>query len=128
MIRQGEGSQSDTNDNDLETSRRSSMAMYQTQQESSADPKAMLTTDTYDSSSTLIENSKLDHALYIGSQSTFPANSILNSVGTGYTESAFMGESILTPEQLMQSSLLTSTNKGSVAVTSASNEKRHSTS
>ena len=28
MIRQGEGSQSDTNDNDLETSRRSSMAMY----------------------------------------------------------------------------------------------------
>ena len=98
MIRQGEGSQSDTNDNDLETSRRSSMAMYQTQQESSSDQKAMQTTDPYDSSSTLIDNSKLDHTLFLGSQSTFPANSILNSVGTGYTESAYVGESVLTPE------------------------------
>ena len=42
MIRQGEGSQSDTNDNDLESSRRSSsIAMYHTQQESSVDRKAM---------------------------------------------------------------------------------------
>ena len=85
-----------------------SSALQQAQQESSGDRKAGQSTDPFDSSSTVFDSSKLDHTLLVGSQATYPAGSVLHSVGTGYTESALMGESVLTPEALLQSSILTS--------------------
>lgn len=104
-----------------------SSALQQAQQESSGDRKAGQSTDPFDSSSTVFDSSKLDHTLLVGSQATYPAGSVLHSVGTGYTESALMGESVLTPEALLQSSILASGSKASVGIPSRAHDKnRHS--
>ena len=65
-------------------------------------------TGTIDQSeaSTQYDNSKIDHTFLVGSQQTIGVGSILQSVGTGFTESALGDSSILTPESMMQSTML----------------------